>query len=210
MLNRPGRAAKRARAPRAPSAQSLGGYMRHSPRLAGCLLAVVVASPGLVGMGGFGGGREEGQPARDFSATFTDVDGTRMTVTRVTSGGDASLEGDLGRGRLRVPFDNIARVTFQPAEHDRARVRAEVTRRRARRPLRHPLPARRDALAGGLPDLPSAPLHLPHRHPGRAHAEGDTAGARVDEPFHALPVHLLPLEPGKRPPALGGTLLPGP
>jgi len=46
--------------------------MRHSTRLAGCLLAVVVASPGLVGMGGFGGGREEGQPARDFSATFTD------------------------------------------------------------------------------------------------------------------------------------------
>src|SRR2546425_11025676 len=91
-LKRPGRAAKRARAPRAPSAQSLGGYMRHSTRLAGCLLAVVVASPGLVGMGGFGGGREEGLPARDFSATFTDVDGIRMTVTRVTSGADASLE----------------------------------------------------------------------------------------------------------------------
>src|SRR6266446_5692253 len=103
--------------------------MRHSTRLAGCLLGVVVASPGLVGMGGFGGGREEGQPARDFSATFTDVDGTRMTVTRVTSGADASLEGDLGRGRLRVPFDNIARVTFQPAENDRERVRAEVTLR---------------------------------------------------------------------------------
>ena len=96
--------------------------MRHSTRLAGCLLAVVAASPGLVGMGGFGGGREEGLPARDFSATFTDVDGTRMTVTRVTSGGDASLEGDLGRGRLRVPFDNIARVTFQPAENDHERV----------------------------------------------------------------------------------------
>src|SRR5207249_206335 len=225
--------------------------MRHSPRLAGCLLAVVVATPALLGMGGFGGGREEGQPARDFSATFTDVDGTRMTVTRVTSAGDASLEGDLGRGRLRVPFDNIARVTFQPAENDHERVRAEVTlregepvtltlhglrpldrvpahgreprllppspprpapaaRRRARRPLRHPLPARRHALAGGLPDLPPAPLHLPHRHPGRGRAEGATAGARVDEPLHALPVHLLPLEPGARPPALGGTLLPGP
>ena len=103
--------------------------MRHSTRLAGCLLAVVAASPGLVGMGGFGGGREEGLPARDFSATFIDVDGTRMTVTRVTSGADASLEGDLGRGRLRVPFDNIARVTFQPAENDRERVRAEVTLR---------------------------------------------------------------------------------
>ena len=103
--------------------------MRCSPRFAGCLLAVVLAIPGLLGMGSFGGGREEGQPARDFSATFTDVDGTRMTVTRVTSGGDASLEGDLGRGRLRIPFDNIARIAFQPAENDRDRVRADVTLR---------------------------------------------------------------------------------
>src|SRR2546427_8508662 len=61
MLKRSGRAAKRARAPRAPSAQSLGGYMRHSTRLAGCLLAVVAASPGLVGMGGIGGGRERSE-----------------------------------------------------------------------------------------------------------------------------------------------------
>src|SRR5205809_1090816 len=87
---------------------------------------------------------------------------------------------------------------------------APAARRRARRPLRHPLPARRDALAGGLPDLPPAPLHLPQRHPGRAGAEGDTAGTRVDEPLHTLPVRLLPLEPRARPPALGGTLLPGP
>ncbi len=102
--------------------------MRHSIRAA-CLLAVVVASPGLVGMGGFGGGREEGLPARDFSATFVDADGTRMAVSRVTSGGGASLEGDLGRGRLRVPFDNIARIAFQPADNDRERVRVQVTLR---------------------------------------------------------------------------------
>ena len=62
---------------------------------------------GLVGMGGFGGRHEPGQPARDFRATFTDADGTRMTATRVVAGGDTSLDGELGRGRLRVPFDNI-------------------------------------------------------------------------------------------------------
>jgi len=103
--------------------------MRHSTRRATCLLAAVVASPGLMGMGGFGGGREEGLPARDFSATFVDADGAKMAVTRVTSGGGASLEGDLGRGRLRVPFDNISRITFQPAENDRERVHAQVTLR---------------------------------------------------------------------------------
>jgi hypothetical protein len=98
--------------------------MRDTARRAALLLAV--ASLALMGMGGFGGNREEGLPARDFRATFTDVDGTTMNATRVTSGGDVSLEGDLGRGRLRIPFDNIARVTFRPAENDHDRVYADV------------------------------------------------------------------------------------
>ncbi len=80
----------------------------------------------LSGMGSFGGGRDPGQPARDFRATFTDVDGTRMAATRVVVGGEASLDGELGRGRLRVPFDNIARVTFQPIDGERDRMRARV------------------------------------------------------------------------------------
>jgi hypothetical protein len=100
--------------------------MRHFARSAACVLAVVLVSLGLLGMGGFGGGREEGVPARDFRATLVDVDGNRMDVTRVTTGTDASLEGELGRGRLRVPFDNIARITFQPVESERDRVRATV------------------------------------------------------------------------------------
>ena len=100
--------------------------MRHSARSATCALAVVLLAPGVMGMGGFGGGREQGLPARDFRATLTDVDGTRMDVTSVTAGTDTSLEGELGRGRLRIPFDNIARITFQPAENDRDRVRAQV------------------------------------------------------------------------------------
>jgi hypothetical protein len=88
------------------------------------LLVVPLALP-LLGMGSFGGGREPGMPARDFHATFTDQDGARLEATRVTAGGDASLEGELGRGKLRVPFDNIARVAFQPLE-ERDRVRAQV------------------------------------------------------------------------------------
>jgi hypothetical protein len=100
--------------------------MGHSARSAACALTIAMLAPGVMGMGGFGGTREEGLPAHEFRATLVDVDGTRMQVTRFTCGGDASLEGDLGRGRLRVPFDNIARVTFQPAENDRDRVRAQV------------------------------------------------------------------------------------
>jgi hypothetical protein len=99
--------------------------MGHSGHCAARALTLGLLSVGLLGMGGFGGNREEGLPARDFHAIFTDVDGTRLEVNRVTAGGDASLEGELGRGRLRVPFDNIARITFKPAE-ERDRMRADI------------------------------------------------------------------------------------
>jgi hypothetical protein len=99
--------------------------MRDAARFAARTLLVMLLGMGIVGMGSFGGGRDNGLPAHDFRATFTDLDGTRMAVTRVTAGGDASLEGEYGRGRLRVPFDNIARVTFQPSDQ-RDRVRAQV------------------------------------------------------------------------------------
>jgi hypothetical protein len=77
-------------------------------------------------MGGFGGNRESAAPARDYRATFTDVDGTRIETDRVTVGGDTSLDGELGRGHLRIPFDNIARVSFKPAGSERDRVLADV------------------------------------------------------------------------------------
>jgi len=80
---------------------------------------------GLMGMGSFGGGREA-PPARDFRAIFVDVDGTRIDVDRVTTGTDTSLEGDLGRGRLRVPFDNIERINFKPSTEERDRLVADV------------------------------------------------------------------------------------
>jgi len=85
---------------------------------------------GLLGMGALGGGgRDNGLPARDFRATFTDVDGIRVEASRVSAGGDASLEGDVGRGRLRVPFDNIVRIRLEATGQDRDRVAAEVTLR---------------------------------------------------------------------------------
>jgi hypothetical protein len=99
--------------------------LRHSARLVTRALVLGCLGLGLMGMGGFGGGRDQGLPARDFKAVLTDVDGNRMEVTRVTAGGDVSLEGELGRGRLRVPFDNIARITFKAAD-ERDRVHADV------------------------------------------------------------------------------------
>lgn len=92
-------------------------------------MAVAALAIGLLGMGGFGGGRETGAPVRAFRAVFVDADGTRVQADHVTLGGDTVLEGDLGRGRLRVPFDNIARIELRPAEGDRDRVQAALTLR---------------------------------------------------------------------------------
>ena len=101
--------------------------MGHTRRLLSLAFAVLVL--GLMGMGGLGGGRETGLPQREFHATFTDVDGTRVEATRVTAGGDTNLEGEIGRGRLRVPFDNIARVRLEAAGEDRDRIKADVVLR---------------------------------------------------------------------------------
>ena len=101
--------------------------MRHTGRQLS--LALLVLALGLMGMGGFGGGRETGLPQREFRATFTDVDGTRVEATRVTAGGGTNLEGEIGRGRLRVPFDNIARVRLEAAGEDRDRIKADVVLR---------------------------------------------------------------------------------
>ena len=52
-----------------------------------------------------------------------------MEVDRLTAGGDTSLEGEIGRGRLRVPFDNVSNIAFEPLAGERERVRAKIALR---------------------------------------------------------------------------------
>jgi hypothetical protein len=101
--------------------------MRRLARRATRWIGLGLLGLGVLGMGALGGGRENGVPAHDFRADLIDVDGTRIAVTRMTAGGDTSLEGELGRGRLRVPFDNISRITIEPGGQDH--VKAEVALR---------------------------------------------------------------------------------
>jgi hypothetical protein len=88
---------------------------------------------GLLGLAlGCGGVRRdrhaEGED-RSFHAVLVDADGTRTDVERLTAGAATSLEGDLGRGRLRVPFDNIRTIQFEPADGTSDRMTAVVTLR---------------------------------------------------------------------------------
>jgi hypothetical protein len=79
--------------------------------------ALVVAAPLLLGLGSTGG-RDVIHPAVDFRATLVDRDGTAVVVNRLNIGGDIQLEGDMGRGSLRIAFDNITRIELAANAHD--------------------------------------------------------------------------------------------
>jgi len=81
---------------------------------------LVCLSPLLLGMG-TSGGRDMIHPVADFHATLADADGTKVQVNRLNIGGDVQLEGDMGRGTLRIAFDNIKSIDFAPESHDYSR-----------------------------------------------------------------------------------------
>jgi hypothetical protein len=99
--------------------------MSSGRRRVGQALTLTALSIALLGMGAMGGS-DRGTPVRDFRATFTDVDGVRVSADHVNCGGGTTLEGDLGRGRLRVPFENIARIDMARDGSDRDTLRAQV------------------------------------------------------------------------------------
>jgi hypothetical protein len=79
-------------------------------RLLGSIAIVCLAAP-LLGMGMLGGG---GQAAleRNYQGTFVDRDGTKVDGKWINAGGELALSGELGRGDLRISFDNIKSLTF--------------------------------------------------------------------------------------------------
>jgi hypothetical protein len=86
-------------------------------RTSALLPLLLGAAPLLLGMGSMGG-RDVIHPAVDFQATLVDKDGTTVEVNRLNVAGEVQLEGDLGRGNLRIAFDNITRVEFTNDSHD--------------------------------------------------------------------------------------------
>jgi len=74
-------------------------------------IAVVCLAAPLLGMGMLGG---TGQAAleRNYEGTFVDRDGTKVDAKWINAGGELALSGELGRGELRISFDNIKSISF--------------------------------------------------------------------------------------------------
>ena len=91
---------------------------RRGARRSTALLSVLLGTlPMVLGLG-TSGGRDVLRPPLDFHATLTDRDGITVDVSRINIGGDVQFEGDMGRGSLRVPFDNIASVDLSADSAD--------------------------------------------------------------------------------------------
>src|ERR1043166_7492454 len=104
-----------------PLGRTPGGPMRRRTLSPIVLLPFLLGSgPLLLGLGNMGG-RDVIHPATDFHGTLVDKDGTKVDVTRLNIGGDVQLEGDLGRGNLRIAFDNIQRIEFSADSQDYAK-----------------------------------------------------------------------------------------
>lgn len=74
-------------------------------------LALALLSLPLLGMGALGGGGN-GTPERNYPAIFVDRDGTRVEASWVSAGGELAIAGELGRGSLRVAFEDIKSIEF--------------------------------------------------------------------------------------------------
>lgn len=80
-------------------------------------LVALVALP-LLGMGALGGETSPAAPERNYAGVFFDREGVEVEAQWMNANGEVSLSGDLGRGTLRIPFDDIDRIEFSGKEAD--------------------------------------------------------------------------------------------
>lgn len=100
--------------------RGFGSFLGASVRAAGVVALVAAA----LGMGALGGGAGGGAPTRNYQGTFIDRDGTKVDAKWITAGGELALAGELGRGDLRISFDDVKAIEFagDPAKGLVARV----------------------------------------------------------------------------------------
>src|SRR5262245_34599652 len=103
------------------------GGLEMQGRARGRILALVLLTlPWVTGMGSLGG-QEVITPPVDFHARLIDRDSTAVDLNRVNIDGRVVLEGEYGRGNLRIPFENIDLVEFQNEARGRTVANVRLT-----------------------------------------------------------------------------------
>ncbi len=85
------------------------------------MLVTAIASGPTAWATGFGGSDNPARipvPGAVFRATVEDRSGTTVTVERVTYDGEVHVSGNLGEGRVSVPFERIAELRVEPGPDD--------------------------------------------------------------------------------------------
>ena len=81
-----------------------------------CLLLLMVAALGCLGMGGMGGGIEIPQTTKNFSVVLVDRSGLSISLDRFSCDGNTFFAGKLGMAEASVDFGRIRSVAFEKAE----------------------------------------------------------------------------------------------
>ncbi|MFY9397700.1 MAG: hypothetical protein WAR22_04975 [Desulfomonilia bacterium] len=83
------------------------------PYRIGSVIMVVACSLALMAMSGVGTPVPQDGTAPSFDATVSDTTGTRVEVTSVTIDGNTLFQAFLGKGKVKVPFENISRIAIK-------------------------------------------------------------------------------------------------
>lgn len=92
------------------------------------LLVVAVVALFCMGMGGLGGAPEGTVPETDvrIQASVKDRSGTAINLSQFSMDGKTYLDAWHGKGKLTIPFQHIATITFGEVKGDEVRVDARL------------------------------------------------------------------------------------
>jgi hypothetical protein len=79
----------------------------------GSVILIVAFCLVLMGMSGLGTVSPQNGTASSFSAKILDTTNNTVEVTSVTIDGKAMFQASLGKGKARIPFENISRITVK-------------------------------------------------------------------------------------------------
>ncbi|MCK9262904.1 MAG: hypothetical protein M0R18_03745 [Deltaproteobacteria bacterium] len=79
----------------------------------GSAMVIVACSLVFMGMSGLGTVTPQNGAASSFNARIMDTVNNEVEITAVTIDGKPLFQASLGKGKVRIPFENISRITIK-------------------------------------------------------------------------------------------------